>query len=138
MASIEREVERGLINAISGVSGLNYYTSERESPRELPFVAVKAGIGSEELGPFTGVFRLGATITYRQRADAVTKGSFDSKFQEVVAQLYRSPSLAADMTSSTNITVYNAKVTNEIPEIISANRTWSRDVTLDIMASAKK
>ena len=39
---------------------------------------------------------------------------------------------------STNVTVYNAKVTGETPTINSANRTWVKDVTLEIMASAKK
>lgn len=138
MASIEREVEQGLINAVSGVSGVNYYTSERETPRLLPFVAVKAILANEELIPFSGVFNVTATILYSQRADGMSRADFDSKFQEIINQLYRSPDLASEMTSSTNITVYNAKITNEIPQVISSNRTWSREATIDIMASAKK
>lgn len=138
MASIEREVEQGLINAVSGVSGLSYYTSERGSARTLPFVSAQANITSEQLGPFTGVFNLVATLSYHQRADSISRSAFDSKFQSLIAQLYQSPDLASTMTSSTNITVYNAKVTSETPSIVSTNRTWVKDVTLDIMASAKK
>ena len=36
MASIEREVEKGLLNAVSGVTGVNPYTSERGVARTLP------------------------------------------------------------------------------------------------------
>lgn len=138
MASIEREVENGLINAISGVSGLSYYTSERPTARTLPFVSARASITSEQLGMFTGVYAMNATLSYHQRADAVTKGAFDSKFQAIMGGLYTTTNLASDMTSSTNVTVYNAKVTGETPTINSANRTWVKDITLEIMASAKK
>lgn len=138
MASIEREIENGLINAISGVSGLFYYTSERESPRTLPFVSARATISNEQLGTFTGVFGISAVISYNQRADAVTRGSFDSAFQSIMGNFYTNPNLANEMTSSTNVTVYNAKVTSETPSVISRNRTWAKDITLDIMATPKK
>ena len=138
MASIEREVENGLINAISGVSGLSYYTSERPTARTLPFVSAKAAITSEQLGVFTGVYSMSAILSYHQRADSVTKGAFDSKFQSIMGSLYTTENLAKDMTSSTNITVYNAKITGESPTINSSNRTWAKEVTLDILASAKK
>ena len=138
MASIEREVERGLINAISGVSGLSYYTSERDSARTLPFVSARANLASEQLGTFTGIFNVSATISYHQRADAVTRGAFDSTFQSVMGKFYTDPNLANEMTSSTIITVYNAKVAGESPSILAKNRTWVRDVTIDIMATAKK
>jgi len=138
MASIEREVENGLISAINSVTGLSYYTSERESPRTLPFVSARASISNEQLGTFTGVFGLSAVVSYHQRADSVTRGSFDSAFQAIMGKFYTSPNLAGEMTSSTNITVYNAKVTSETPSIISTNRTWAKDITLDIVATAKK
>lgn len=138
MASIEREVENGLINAVSGVSGLSYFTSERSTARTLPFVSAKAEISEEELGPFTGVFKMSAILSYHQRADALSRSAFDSKFQDLMAQLYQSPNLSSVMTQSTNITVFNAKVVSESPSVVSKNRTWVKDVELEIRATAKK
>lgn len=138
MASIEREVEKGLLNAVSGVTGVNPYTSERGSPRTLPSLVAQAQIGGELLGPFTGLFSVPATITYTARADGNTRQAFDQKFQSIVAELYRDPDLASYMTNVISCTVYVAKVTGESPQIIARNRTWSRQVTLDINATAKK
>ena len=94
MASIEREVENALLNVVSGVTGVNFFTSERGTARTMPSVTVQAQIGSEELGPFS--------------------------------------------TTNSNITFYVAKVTGDSPAVISQNRTWSRAMTLDITATAKK
>ena len=138
MASIEREVENALLNAISAVTGVNFYTSERGTARTLPNVVAKATIASEELGPFTGVFTTPASLTYTARADINSRAEFDAKFQSIIAQLYRSPDLASYMTSNSNITCFVANVTGESPSVIATNRTWSNEITLDIRATAKK
>lgn len=138
MASIEREIEKGLLNATSGVSGLNQYTSERGSARLLPSLVAQASLSNEELGPFTGVFRASATLTYTARADSTSRQAFDSKFQDIMGELYRSPSLPVYMTNVTSITVYLANVSAESPEIISRNRTWAKTITLDVSATAKQ
>lgn len=138
MASVEREVEKGLLNAVSGVTGLNRYTSERESPRLLPSLVAQARIGNELLGPFTGVFNVPATLTYTAKADTTTRTAFDAKFQSIVAQLYRDPDLPSYMTNVTSATIYQAKITSESPEIISRNRTWAKTISLDINATAIK
>ena len=138
MASIEREVENAILNAISAVTGVNFYTSERGTARTLPNVIAKASIGSEELGPFTGVFSTPASLTFTARADTSSRADFDAKFQSIVAQLYRSPDLASYMTSNSNITCYVANVTGESPSVVAANRTWSNEITIDITSTAKK
>ena len=138
MASIEREVERGLLNAVSGVTGVNAYTSERESQRILPSLVAQARIGDELLGPFTGVFSVPATLTYTARADNNTRASFDSKFQSIMAELYRDPDLPTYLTNCTSATFYLAKVTNESSQVIATNRTWSKTISLDINVTAKK
>ena len=138
MASIEREIENGLLNAVSAVTGLNAYTSERGDARLLPNMVAQAQIGSEVLGPFTGVFSVPATITYTARADSTTRVAFDAKFQDIMNQLYRAPDLPTYMTNVSSVSVYVAKVTSESPQIISQNRTWSKTITLDISATAKK
>jgi hypothetical protein len=138
MASIEREVEKGLLNAVSGVTGLNAYTSERDDPRLLPNVVAQASIGSELLGPFTGVFSLSASLTYTARADSTSRAAFDAKFQGLMAELYRDPDLPTYLTNATSCTIYLANVTGESPQIIARNRTWAKTITLDINATAKK
>lgn len=138
MASIEREVERGLLNVVSGVTGLNAYTSERGSPRLLPSLVAEARIGDELIGPFTGVFSVPATLTYTARADTTSRTAFDSKFQSLVAELYRDPSLPSYLTNVTSLTFYQAKMTNDSPEIIARNRTWAKTISIDIQATAKK
>ena len=138
MASIEKEVEKGLLNAVSGVTGVNPYTSERGSPRTLPSLVAQAQIGTELLGPLTGLFSVPATLTYTARADSLSHAAFDAKFQSIMNQLYRDPDLPTYMTNVTSISVYLAKVTGESPQIIARNRTWAKTVTLDINATAKK
>jgi hypothetical protein len=136
MASIEREVENALLNVVSGIGGVNFFTSERGTARTLPSVTVQAQIGSEELVPFSGVFKTPATITYVARADTTARADFDAKFYDILEQLYRDPDLASYLTSNSNITFYVAKVTGDTPAVISQNRTWSRAMTLDITATA--
>jgi len=138
MASIEREVENALISAINSVTGLSYYTSERETSRTLPFMSVKATLGSEQLGTFTGIFNVNATLSYNQRADSVSRQAFDQKFQSIVGKFYNDPNLASVLTTTSNITIYNAKMTSESPSIIARNRTWVKEITLEIVATAKK
>jgi hypothetical protein len=138
MASIEREVENALLNVVSGIGGVNFFTSERGTARTMPSVTVQAQIGSEELIPFSGVFKTPATITYVARADTTARVDFDAKFYDILEQLYRSPDLASYLTDHSNITFYVAKVTGDTPAVISQNRTWSRAMTLDITATAKK
>ena len=79
-----------------------------------------------------------STLTYTARADSSSRAAFDTKFQSIVAELYRSPDLASYMTNVTSCTVYLAKVTGESPSIIARNRTWAREVTLDVNATAEK
>ena len=127
MASIEKEVENALLNVVSGVTGVNFFTSERGTARTMPSVTVQASISGEELVPFSGVFKTPASITYVARADTTARADFDAKFYDILEQLYRDPDLASYLTSNSNITFYVAKVTGDNPAVIGQNRTWSRD-----------
>jgi len=137
MASIEREVENALLNVVSGITGVNFFTSERGTARTMPSVTVQASISGEELVPFSGVFKTPASITYVARADTTARADFDGKFYDILEQLYRSPDLASYLTDNSNIKFYVAKVTGDSPAVIGQNRTWSRAMTLDITATAK-
>jgi len=136
MASIERECELALINAVSAAS-VTSYTSEREGGRLLPNLTAKASLTNELLGPFTGVFGLSATLTYTSRADNVSRAGFDHEFATIVQQLYRSPSLASYMTSHSNLTIYKASINSEAGSIVATNRTWKREISISIQASTR-
>jgi hypothetical protein len=131
MTSIERQLEESLATALAGVSGVNIYKSDTEGARLLPSLVIQASIGSEEIIPYSGVFRCPATIIYATRADTTTRTTFDSKFQDILQVMYQSPSLASVLTTAT-LKVFLANVTSESPEIKSENRTWSKSLSLDI------
>jgi hypothetical protein len=135
MTSIERQLEESLATALAGVSGVNIYKSDTEGARLLPSLVIQASIGSEEIIPYSGVFRCPATIIYATRADTTTRTIFDSKFQDILQVMYQSPSLASVLTTST-LKVFLANVTSESPEIKSENRTWSKSLSLDISCTS--
>jgi len=135
MTSIERQLEESIATALAGVSGVNIYKSDTEGARLLPSLVIQASIGSEEIIPYSGVFRCPATIIYATRADTTTRTIFDSKFQDILQVMYQSPSLASVLTTST-LKVFLANVTSESPEIKSENRTWSKSLSLDISCTS--
>lgn len=140
MTSIEGEVEAQLLNAItsSGVTGVNFYGADRDEPRLLPYVFTDVEINSEDVAPFTGIFSCVATIQYKARADTSNNQSFDDKFASVLQALYTEPNLAQQMTSaSSDLTFYIANVRQVNPTIVSASRTWAKDIIMDLKVTAK-
>ena len=138
--SIEDEVETSIANAITtaGVTGVNVYTSERASPRLLPFVYVDAEINSEEVAPFTGIFDLNVTISYVARADTSSNQGYNEKFFEIQQAFYTDPNLASQMTTaSASLEFYIANITNIGKRIVSPSRTWATDILMDVKATAK-
>ena len=135
MISIERQIENGLATALAGISGVNIYKSDTEGQRLLPNIVIQASISSEEIIPYSGVFRCPATITYATRADTTTRTDFDAKFQEVLQVMYQEPNLASVLTTAT-LKVFLANVTSESPDIRSENRTWAKTISLDISCTS--
>ena len=135
MTSIERQLEESLATALAGVTGLNIFKSDTEGARLLPSLVIQVSIGSEEIIPYSGVFRCPATITYSTRADTTTRTDFDAKFQEVLQVMYQEPNLASVLTTAT-LKVFLANVTSESPDIRSENRTWAKTISLDISCTS--
>jgi hypothetical protein len=135
MISIERQIENGLATALVGVSGVNIYKSDTEGQRLLPSLVIQASIGSEEIIPYSGVFRCPVTITYATRADTTARSTFDAKFQEILQVMYQEPNLASVLTTAT-LKVFLANVASESPEIRADNRTWAKTLSLDISCTS--
>ena len=138
--SIEKEVENSLANAITsaGVTGVNIFTSTVDSVRLLPFVIIEAKINSEEVGPFTGIFDLTATISYVARADTSNNQDYDSKFFEIQQAFYTDPNLASQMTTaSDSLLFYIANINSIGQRIVAPTRTWAKDIIMDVKVTAK-
>jgi hypothetical protein len=135
MISIERQIENGLATALAGISGVNIYKSDTEGQRLLPNLVIQASIGSEEIIPYSGVFRCPSTITYATRADTTTRTDFDAKFQDILQVMYQEPNLASVLTTAT-LKVFLANVASESPDIRSENRTWAKTIFLDISCTS--
>ena len=135
MTSIERQLEESLATALAGVSGVNIYKSDTRGTRLFPNIVIQVSIGSEEIIPYSGVFRCPATITYSTRADTTTRTAFDAKFQDILQVMYQSPNLASVLTTAT-LKVFLANVVSESPDIKSENRTWSKSLSLDLSCTS--
>jgi len=135
MTSIERRLEEGLATALANVSGVNIYKSDTKGARLLPNIVIQVSIGSEEIIPYSGVFRCPTTITYATRADTTTRSVFDTKFQSILQVMYQNPSLASVLTTAT-LKVFLANVVSESPDIKSENRTWSKSLSIDISCTS--
>lgn len=132
---IERQLEDSLASAIA-VSGVNIYKSDYEGLRLLPSLVIKVEIGSEELVPFSGVFLCPATLTYSARADTTTRTDLDEIWYSILQSFYQSPSIESVLTSAT-LQVFQCKVMNESPGIITDRRIWTKTTNLDIRCTSK-
>jgi hypothetical protein len=132
---IERQLEDSLASAIS-VAGVNIYKSDYDGERLLPSLVVQASIGSEELVPFSGVFKCPALLTYSARADTTDRTGLDSKWYSILQTFYQDPSIESILTTAT-LEVFQCKVMNESPGIITDRRIWVKTTTLDITCTSK-
>jgi len=132
---IERQLEDSLASAIS-VSGVNVYKSDYEGSRLLPSLVIQVGIGSEELVPFSGVFKCPATLTYSARADTTDRTELDTKWYAILQTFYQDPSIESILTTAT-LEVFLAKVTSESPGIITDRRIWTKTTNIDITCTSK-
>lgn len=132
---IERQLEDSLASAIS-VSGVNVYKSDYDGDRLLPSLVIQVGIGSEELVPFSGVFKCPATLTYSARADETTRATLDTKWYSILQTFYQDPSIESILTTAT-LEVFQAKVVSESPGIITDRRIWNKTTNLEITCTSK-
>jgi len=132
---IERQLEDSLASAIS-VSGVNVYKSDYEGSRLLPSLVIQVGIGSEELVPFSGVFKCPATLTYSARADTTDRTELDTKWYAILQTFYQDPSIESILTTAT-LVVFQAKVLSESPGIITDRRIWTKTTNIDITCTSK-
>lgn len=134
-AGIERQLEDSLASAIS-VAGVNIYKSDYDGSRLLPSLVIQVGIGSEELVPYSGVFKCPATLTYSARADTTDRTTLDTKWYAILQTFYQIPTIESILTTAT-LEVFQAKVMSESPGIIADRRIWTKTTNIDITCTSK-
>ena len=132
---IERQLEDSLASAIT-LSGINIYKSDYDGDRLLPNLVIQVSIGSEELVPFSGVFKCPATLTYSARADTTTRTELDTTWYAILQTFYQDPSIESILTTAT-LEVFQCKVMSESPGIITDRRIWTKTTNLDITCTSK-
>ena len=132
---IERQLEDSLASAIS-VAGVNIYKSDYDGFRLLPSLVIQVGIGSEELVPYSGIFKCPATLTYSARADTTDRTTLDTKWYAILQTFYQIPTIESILTTAT-LEVFQAKVMSESPGIITDRRIWTKTTNIDITCTSK-
>ena len=62
--SIQFQLEDGIAALLTGISGLNVYTTNRTGKRLFPYVTISASISEQMLGNYTGVYDLAVAVNY--------------------------------------------------------------------------
>lgn len=136
--SIQHQVEDGIAALLSGISGLNVYTTNRTGKRLFPFVSISASINSQLLGNYTGVYELSVAVNYSDTAVKVSQEAFDTEYCEIFESFYsESPTLASkiDAQISPPAVIYMAQITSQTPTIRTDKRAWQRGLTIRAIAS---
>ena len=136
--SIQYQIEDGIAALLSGISGLNVYTTNRTGKRLFPFVSISASINSQLLGNYTGVYELNVTVNYSDTAVKASQEAFDAEYCEIFEAFYsESPTLASkiDAQIAPPAIIYMAQITSQTPTIRTDKRAWQRGLTIRIIAS---
>ena len=136
--SIQYQIEDGIAALLTGISGLNVYTTNRIGRRLFPYVTIQALISSQVLGNYSGVYDLSVAVNYSDTAVKVSQEAFDQEYCEIFEAFYsESPTLRAKIDAQIlpPAVIYMAQITGQSPTIRASSRAWQRGLTMRIMAS---
>ena len=136
--SIQFQLEDGIAALLTGISGLNVYTTNRTGKRLFPYVTISASISEQMLGNYTGVYDLAVAVNYSDTAAKATQEEFDAEYCNIFEQFYsETPTLASkiDAQIAAPAVIYAAQITGQSPTIRTAKRAWQRGLTMRVIAS---
>jgi len=136
--SIQYQIEDGIAALLTGISGLNIYTTNRIGKRLFPYVTISASIESQPIGNYSGVYEIGVQVNYSDTAAKTTQEAFDQEYCDIFEAFYsESPTLASkiDAQIAAPAVVYMAQITGQNPTIRTAKRAFQRGMTMRVMAS---
>lgn len=130
-------VEDAVSALLSGISGLNRYTTNRTGTRLFPFVTISATINIQLLVPYSGVYDLNVALNYSDTAAKITQANFDSAYCSIFEAFYsETPSLTDKLQNvAVGTKIYMARITSQSPTIRANKRAWQRGLTLNVYAT---
>ena len=135
--SIQFEIEDAVADLLTGISGLNVYTSNRVGRRLFPFASVQASINTQLLGNYTGVYDLNVVVNYSDTAVKISQEDFDSEYCSIFEAFYsETPTILTKIQDNAyNTKVYMARIVSQSPTIRTDKRAWQRGLTLNVIAT---
>lgn len=130
-------VEDAVSSLLSGISGLNRYTTQRTGARLFPYATISASINSQLLVPYSGVYDLNLVVNYSDTAAKVTQASFDSQYCLIFEAFYsESPTLTTKLQNVVVSTkIHMARIASQNPTIRANKRAWQRGLTINVIAT---
>ena len=135
--SCQYEVEDGIAELLTGISGLNAYTTNRTGKRLFPYVTISASINTQLLGNYTGVYDLNVAVNYSDTSAKVSQEDFDAEYCSIFEAFYsETPTLVTKIQDNvTNTKIYMARIVSQNPTIRTDKRAWQRGLTLNVFAT---
>ena len=135
--SCQYEVEDAVANLLTGISGLNVYTTNRTGRRLFPYATISASLNSQLLGNYTGVYDLNVAVNYSDTAAKISQEDFDSQYCQIFEAFYEeTPTLAYKIQDKIlNTKIYMARILSQSPTIRTNKRAWQRGLTLNVIAT---
>jgi hypothetical protein len=135
--SCQYEVEDGIAELLTGISGLNVYTTNRTGKRLFPYVTISASINTQLLGNYTGVYDLNVAVNYSDTSAKVSQEDFDAEYCSIFEAFYsETPTLVTKIQDNvTNTKIYMARIVSQNPTIRTDKRAWQRGLTLNVFAT---
>ena len=135
--STQLRVEDAVSSLLTGVSGLNLYTTNRVGVRLFPFVAITCSINSQLIIPYSGVYDLNVDVIYSDTSAKISQASFDSAYCSIFEAFYsETPTLTTKLQNVIVSTrVHMARIISQNPTIRADKRAWQRGLTLNVYAT---
>lgn len=135
--STQYNVEDAVADLLSGISGLNVYTTNRTGKRLFPYATVQCSINNQLLGPYTGVYDLNVSVNYSDTAAKISQEAFDSAYCQIFEAFYEeNPTLAYKIQNEVLDTkIYMARIASQTPTIRTDKRAWQRGLVLNVFAT---
>lgn len=135
--STQLRVEDAISSLLSGISGLNVYTTNRVGSRLFPFVATTCSINSQLIIPYSGVYDLNVEVIYSDTSAKISQASFDSAYCSIFEAFYsETPTLTTKLQNVIVSTkVHMARIISQNPTIRADKRAWQRGLTLNVYAT---
>ena len=130
-------VEDAIGDLLTGIAGLNVYTTNRTGLRLFPFVTISASVNSQMLGNYTGVYDLSVAVNYSDTAAKITQEDFDAEYCAIFEAFYsETPALATKIQNTILDTkIHMARISSQSPSIRANKRAWQRGLTMNVICT---